>query len=61
MGIYDFYNKNMNTHKLPKTIQFESNELAVKEDVDSIISIFISIGYQVNKSGYDTILQYHQT
>ena len=43
-----------------KTIQFESNELSDKEDVDGIISKFISIGYQVNKSGYDTILQYHQ-
>ena len=56
MGLYDFYNKNMNTHKLPKTIKFESNHLSVKEDVDNIISNFVNIGYKVNKSDHDTIL-----
>lgn len=46
------------TARYPKKILFESNELANQGEVEMIKAEFISLGYRVTKSGYDTVLEY---
>jgi hypothetical protein len=46
------------TTRYPKKILFESNELANQGQVEYIKAEFISLGYCVAKSGYDTVLEY---
>jgi hypothetical protein len=47
------------TTRYPKKILFESNELADQCEVEMVKAEFISLGYCVTKSGYDTVLEYH--
>jgi len=42
----------------PKKIQFESNELTNPEKVSDIICKYISLGYLLESSGYDTVLNF---
>jgi hypothetical protein len=42
----------------PKKILFETNGLADPEQVEYVKAEFISLGYRVTKSGYDTVLEY---
>ena len=44
--------------RYPKKILFESNELADQGEVEYIKADFITLGYRVTKSGYDTVLEY---
>jgi hypothetical protein len=44
--------------RYPKKILFESNELADQEQVEQVKAKFITLGYCVTKSGYDTVLEY---
>ena len=44
--------------RYPKKILFESNELANQDEVEYVKAEFISLGYRVTKSGYDTVLEY---
>jgi hypothetical protein len=44
--------------RYPKKILFESNELANQGEVEYVKAEFISLGYRVTKSGYDTVLEY---
>lgn len=43
--------------RYPKKILFESNELANQQQVEYVKTDFISLGYRVTKSGYDTVLE----
>ena len=43
--------------RCPKKILFESNELAVTAQVESVKKKFINLGYRVTHAGYDTILE----
>ncbi len=40
----------------PSKIMFESNENAIKEEVDHIVELYTSIGYVCQTRGYDTVL-----
>ena len=42
----------------PNKIMFESNEHNNPENVDEIIKLFTSIGYELKSRGFDTILIY---
>ena len=44
--------------RYPKKILFESNELADQGQVEYVKAEFITLGYCVAKSGYDTVLEY---
>ena len=44
--------------RYPKKILFESNELADQQQVEYVKAEFITLGYCVTKSGYDTVLEY---
>ena len=44
--------------RYPKKILFDSNELANQDEVEYVKAEFISLGYRVTKSGYDTVLEY---
>ena len=48
------------TSRYPKKIRFESNELANQGEVEMIKAEFISLGYRVTQSGYDTVLEYQK-
>jgi hypothetical protein len=50
--------KTESTTRYPKKILFESNELADQGEVEMVKAEFISLGYCVTKSGYDTVLEY---
>jgi len=49
------------TTRYPKKILFESNELADPAQVEMVKAEFISLGYCVAKSGYDTVLEYKKS
>jgi hypothetical protein len=49
------------TTRYPKKILFESNELADQAQVEMVKAEFISLGYCVAKSGYDTVLEYKKS
>jgi hypothetical protein len=51
------YLKTQPTTRYPKKILFESNELAVPAQVEQVKRKFISLGYRVTQTGYDTILE----
>lgn len=42
---------------LPHVVKFESNDLTAAEDVDEVVSLFISFGYDLETRGYDTVLK----
>ena len=44
--------------RYPKKILFESNELANQDQVEHVKAKFITLGYCVTKSEYDTVLEY---
>jgi hypothetical protein len=46
------------TTRYPKKILFETNELADQDEVEIVKAEFVSLGYCVTKSGYDTVLEY---
>jgi hypothetical protein len=46
------------TTRYPKKILFESNELAVADDVETVKTLFVELGYHVTCTGYDTVLEY---
>lgn len=52
-----FYEEIQNTIYLPHVIQFESNVLSTSEDINNIIILFTSIGYDLMEKGIDTILK----
>ena len=41
----------------PRKIIFESNELADPDQVTAVINQYIMLGYSLQKSGYDTVLE----
>lgn len=43
--------------RYPKKILFETNELANPGEVEMVKAEFITLGYRVTKSGYDTVLE----
>lgn len=51
-----FYIKCLPSLFYPNRIQFESNRNSKSTDVDEIIQLYLSIGYNLEKRGYDTIL-----
>lgn len=51
------YLKTQPITRYPKKILFESNELAVPAQVEQVKKKFISLGYRVTQTGYDTILE----
>ena len=61
MGHLSEFLKTQPTTRYPKKILFESNELADPAQVEMIKAEFISLGYCVTKSGYDTVLEYKKT
>lgn len=42
----------------PNKILFETNENAVKEDVDEVLILFNNLGYKIISRGYDTIIEF---
>jgi hypothetical protein len=52
-----FYLNSLPTYFYPKKILFETNENSNKNDVDKIISLYLSLGYSLISKGYDTILE----
>ena len=58
MGHLFEFLKAESTTRYPKKILFESNELANQGQVEYVKADFISLGYRVTQSGYDTILEY---
>jgi FkbM family methyltransferase len=56
-GLYD-YLKDKEDIYYPRKIQFESNEHTSIEKVNSITKLFLSLGYTLLSSGYDTLLEY---
>lgn len=56
--ILEHFLKNYNSNELlPHKINFESNILSKKEDIDNIINITQKIGYDLISSSHDTILK----
>ena len=53
-----FYIKNLPILFYPSKILFETNEHTNSLDVDEIIQLYCSIGYQLENRGYDTLLTY---
>jgi hypothetical protein len=49
--------QNQPESRYPKKILFETNELADRSQVESIKSLFNTLGYRVTRSGYDTVLE----
>jgi len=53
-----FYLKFLPKNYYPNRIQFETNENSSQKDVDEIINLYISIGYVLQKRGYDTVITF---
>jgi len=51
-----FYIKNLPIAFYPNRILFESNEHSDPKEVDQIIQLYCSIGYKLEKRGYDSVL-----
>jgi len=51
-----FYEELKNHRYLPHVIQFESNVLTPAEEVDKMIDLFSTVGYDVTSKGHDTVL-----
>jgi hypothetical protein len=56
INLFEFL-KTQPVSRYPKKILFESNELANQGSVEMVKAEFISLGYRVTKSGYDTVLE----
>ena len=55
-GLYEWL-KDHQPHRPPTFIEFETNSLCSKEDVDEVIKKFDSIGYYVSRRDHDTFLK----
>ena len=55
--LYKFL-KNQPILRYPARILFESNELAIPDEVETVKTLFVELGYYIVRAGYDTVLEY---
>jgi FkbM family methyltransferase len=56
-GLYEYLKDRQDIY-FPRKIQFESNEHTSIEKIDTIVKLFVSLGYTLLSRGYDTLLEY---